>query len=126
MIRPLIIAALFASPAIAQEPEMLEGRIGCVLSWNYPAELEKHVAAFPILIDGQWRKGVPPTGRSVPCDDVGMSSAGTYHLELFARAKPESGFSNSRKVAFTVVLAAPKIPATAPDEIKLTMPGAKP
>ena len=120
MIRVLLIAAVIAAPAMAQEPTALDGTVGCVLSWTYPADQEQFVAAFPVWVDGQRRKAVAPAERSIACDDIGMSSAGTYQLELFARATPESGYSNSPRVAFSVTLTAPKIPATAPSEIKLT------
>ena len=117
-----ILVWAWSAPSRAQEPTPIEGTVGCVLTWNYPADQEVHVGAFPIWVDGQWRKAAGPSVRSVPCDDVGMSSAGSYTLELFTRAKPDSGFSNSPRVAFTVTLTAKKKPADAPTEIRLTMP----
>jgi len=122
MIRALLIAALVASPAMAQEPPALDGIVGCVLTWNYPVDQEPLVQSFPIWIDGQHRLGAKPDARSVTCDEIGMSSPGTYRLELFARAKPDSGYANSPRVAFLVTLAAQQRVMTTPDEIRLTYP----
>lgn len=122
MIRSVLIAALIAAPAIADEPTTLEGRVGCTLSWDYPAEQEQFVAAFPIWVDGQWRKGVRAALRSATCDEIGMGSPGTYRLELFARANADSGYSNSPRVAFIVNLSAPERNAATPSNIRLTVP----
>jgi len=122
MIRFVLIAALIAAPALAQEPTTLEGKVGCTLSWDYPAEQEQFVAAFPVWIDGQWRKGAPAASRSVTCDEIGMGSPGSYRLELFARAKADSGYSNSPRVAFIVNLSAPERNAATPSNIRLTLP----
>lgn len=115
-----LLAWMMSAPVKADEPTELTGKVGCILTWNFPADQEKHVGAFPIWIDGQWRKAMPPSARSVNCEDVGMSTPGTYRLEMFTRAKPDSGHSNSVRVAFNVTLEpAMGTPATAPSNIQL-------
>lgn len=120
-----IVAAawILAAPAQADEPPTLTGRVGCVVTWNYNVEQEQFLAGFPFWIDGQWRKLAPASARSMTCDEIGMSTPGTYRMELFARAKPDSGFSNSVRVPFVIVLEPGKSPpASEPTEIKLIMP----
>ena len=120
---PALLSAALIAPAVAQEPPTLEGVVGCIVTWNYPADQEPLVAAFPFIVDGVWRYGAPADARSVTCDRLGMTAPGQYRLELSARAKPDVLRGNSPKVAFLVTLSPAKGPSVSePTEIKLVRP----
>jgi hypothetical protein len=118
--RALTIAALFF-PSLLWGQDTLIGNPGCTLAWDYPADQQQHVATFPFWIDGSWTYAAKPGDRRVSCDALGLIEPGTYALELFAKAKFDSGWANSDRVKRAIEIQAvkPKPRVAAPQTLRI-------
>jgi hypothetical protein len=56
---------------------------GARLVWNY--EWTVPGDGFPIQVDGQWTKKVPPEAREIPLTDLNLTD-GPHRIEIRARA----------------------------------------
>jgi hypothetical protein len=65
----LFAATAIASTSLASQDETIYGP-GCGIQWDYSAEDQARIVGFPIEVNGQWIKRLPPEQREIACSEL--------------------------------------------------------